>query len=176
MSISQLISIICIFLFILFALIFCLIVYKLKKARQSKDDQDIVDIEQNNENRSKPPKKIKRKRKIKPCFYEDQIQIRVPSNTPTFVKFKRKQFQPMNYEEGCRLKRKKHKSLKRIQHTKSLDHDKNPNSETLCRTRSEYFSSNVKVEPLQFSETHYTKNYLTEKLFAGSIHMGYKVK
>ena len=109
MSISQLISLICIVLFVVFAVLFCAIVWKVRKSKETE-----VDLEKNCENgsHSKPPRKTKRKRKIKPCFYEDQIQIQVPSNTPTFIKFKRKQFQPMNYEEGHRLKRKKHKSLK----------------------------------------------------------------
>ena len=41
-----------------------------------------------------------------------------------------------------------------------------------ARRRSDYYSSEVRVEPLTFSDTNYARNYITESLFAGSIHRG----
>ena len=51
---------------------------------------------------------------------------------------------------------------------------KKKTKEEIRRQRSsEYFNSKVQVTPLDFSEKNYAKNYITESLFAGSIHRGY---
>ena len=60
-------------------------------------------------------------------------------------------------------------------HLRGLENgDKDKDKVTRQKSEShEYFKAKVHVTPLKFSEKNYTKNEITEKLFAGSIHIGY---
>ena len=78
----------------------------------------------------------------------------------------RKMFQPMNLDE--RTRKKKEKRRKRKEEIRRQRSFKDPQ-----RVKTEYFNSTVQVSPLNFSDKNYAKNYITESLFAGSIHRGY---
>ena len=126
-----------------------------------------------------------RKRKFRP---EDGLRhsdihnlspkiIAVPFNSPDQRKYRRKEFQPMN-REFREKRRKKAKKSKREKGEGQSDRDKQNNAETDIGEKqnqaSEYYSSQVSVCPLSFSEKIYMRNHITESLFAGSIHRGIK--
>ena len=75
-------------------------------------------------------------------------------------------FQLMNLDE--RARKKKEKRRKRKEEIRRQRSFKDPQ-----RVKTEYFNSTVQVSPLNFSDKNYAKNYITESLFAGSIHRGY---
>ena len=177
MTISLVISIICVTLFLIFSAILCILF--LRKQRLLKRDHEIhCDIEKLNLPQSqsaefKPPKRQKsRKQRDEEHLCATPASpksVPVPFNSPAVRRGSesRKEFQPMNLDE--RTRRKKEKRRKRKEEIRQQRSFKEP-----PRVKPEYFSSEVQVTPLDFSEKNYTKNYITESLFAGSIHLGYR--
>ena len=106
-----------------------------------------------------------------------QIKIlllpRVPSNSPNFKHIKKRNFQPMNYENQGKQKKKKTKSYRR-----NVEKFNKVNKTSTCvpeqKPNAEYYNSEVKVVPLSFSENIYSRNHVTDQFFAGSIHRGYQ--
>lgn len=74
----------------------------------------------------------------------------------------------MNFDEKTRRKREKRRRRK-----EEMIRDKEIKVTRQKSESHEYFKAKVHVTPLKFSEKNYTKNEITEKLFAGSIHIGY---
>ena len=94
------------------------------------------------------------------------VPFNSPDNRPGSLN--RKKFQPMNLDEKTRKKKEKRRKRKeemRLQ--QSINEPKKTESQ-------EYFKTKVQVTPLNFSDKNYKKNYVTETLFAGSLHLGYR--
>ena len=178
MSISLVISIICVTLFLIISAILCFLF--LRKQRLLKRDQEIhCDIEKLNLPQSqsqsaefKPPRRQKSRRQREEehlCSTPASPKIvPVPFNSPAIRRGSqsRQDFQPLNLDE--RTRKKKEKRRKRKEEIRRQRSFKEP-----ARVKTEYFNSKVQVTPLDFSEKNYAKNYITESLFAGSIHRGY---
>ena len=76
----------------------------------------------------------------------------------------------MNLDEKTRKKKEKRRKRK-----EEMRLQQSINKPKIKKTESqEYFRTKVQVTPLNFSEKNYTKNYITETLFAGSLHLGYR--
>ena len=180
MTASLVIFIVCFVIFVIFSFILCEIIIK----KKSDEEKSMPDIE-NGRDASLTVKPPIRKRKFRPedGLHRSDIHnlspkmIAVPFNSPDQRKYRRKEFQPMN-REFREKRRKKAKRSKREKREGQSDRDKQNNSETDIGGKhnqaSEYYSSQVSVCPLAFSEKIYTRNHITETLFAGSIHRGIK--
>ena len=170
MTISLVISIVCIIMFLIFSLLLCGILIK-RKREECKKDEDIEKCDN-----QEPPTR-KRRRRSEVIVDEDNKNLQVPFNSPDPSKQKKKEFQPMNYTEKKRrkkekrLKRRDTRRIKRM--SSSCAADEAEAGIQMCRPRVEYFNSKVEVSPLNFSDTNYTRNHVTDTLFAGSIHRGY---
>ena len=178
MTISLVISIICAVLFLIFSVLLCFLF--IRKQRLLKRDQEIhCDIEKLNLPCQSPPaaqfKPPRREKSRRPREDEDLCSnpaspkiVPVPFNSPAIRRGseKRKEFQPLNLDE--RTRKKKEKRRKRKEEIRRQRSFKEP-----PRVKTEYFTSKVQVTPLDFSDKNYAKNFITESLFAGSIHRGY---
>lgn len=160
----------------------CIILLKRRNQEMNKNSVEKKDLEKELQlsegNSIQAPKRRKRKCSIKSDLYvlseRNPSSLLVPFNSPDSKTYKKKHFQPMNHDERSRRKkekRKKEKDRKRNKR-KCLRNDHEYNSHTPVSKRPEYYNSKVEVVPLKFSDKNYTKNYITETLFAGSIHRG----
>ena len=174
MTVSLVISIVCVILFLIFTGLLCILAFR-KKRLSNKPESDsehaVASIEECSE--LKPPRRKRGQR-----FYDDEHfypetspkPVPVPFNSPNRAAGAgtRKYFQPMNFDEKTRRRREKRRKRK--------EEMRRENEFKVKKQRSvgeEYFRTKVHVTPLKFSETNYTKNRMTEKLFAGSLHIGY---
>ena len=176
MTISLVISIICVALFLIFSAILCFLFLRkqrlLKRNHQIHCDIEKLNLPQTQSAEFKPPRRQKNRRQ---CDDEHLCatpasprNVPVPFNSPAIRRGSesKQEFQPMNLDE--RTRKKKEKRRKRKEEIKRQRSLKEP-----ARVKLEYFNSKVHVAPLDFSEKNYAKNYITESLFAGSIHRGY---
>ena len=174
MTISVVIFIICLVILLLFSCFLCAIIIK----RKSDEKKSLSEIEKGQDMTMtvRPPT---RKRKYRPddglhrsdIHFSSPKMVRVPFNSPDERKYRRKEFQPMNRDKRAKKsKREKGDSHGRKKVSMS---SKTDNGEKRILT-SEYYSSQVSVCPLNFSEKIYTRNHITETLFAGSIHRGFE--
>ena len=182
MTVSLVIAIVCLVLFMVITVFLCIILLKRRNKEIKKDGEGEKDLESDSPKIRKSsiqaPKRRKRKCSIKSDFYtaseKNSSNLLVPFNSPDPRTYKKKHFQPMNDDE--RRKRKKEKRKKERNRTrnkhKSIKNDHEYNSHIPVSKRAEYYNSEVEVVPLKFSDKNYTKNYITESLFAGSIHRG----
>ena len=180
MTASLVIFIVCLAIFLIFSFLLCAIIIKRKKD----EDKSMSEIEKGRDGSTavRPPA---RKRKIRPD--EDGLRrpdihilspkmVTVPFNSPNQRKYRRKDFQPMN-REFKEKKRKRAKKSRREKGAEPSDRSR-PISEIDGGEKqiqaSQYYNSQVSVCPLNFSDKIYTRNHITETLFAGSIHRGIK--
>ena len=179
MTVSVVILIICFVILLIVTLLLCGIWRKSDEDKSMSDSQ----IEKGREASTslRPPT---RKRKFRP---EDGLHgsdihntspkmVQVPFNSPDQRKHWRKEYQPMNQQK----REKRATKSKREEGEIQSDLDKLRNSASInCGEKPirvpELYSSQVSVCPLNFSEKIYTRNHITETLFAGSIHQGVKV-
>ena len=86
-----------------------------------------------------------------------------PCNTPNITRKKSRK----------KKKREKSSKAKNVRFASDQKDEKEEVSNVLPVGRTPYWSSNVEVTPLEFSEQNYRRNLITASLFAGSVHMGY---
>ena len=132
------------------------------------DIPDNLNVQESEQNRKMIPKQRKRKMPTPPS---PSFCLVVPSNTPDVRrgKIRKRQFEPMNIY-GLRKGGLRKKKMVRFQ----------CNDERTRVTKTEELPpvsarrkmiADVKVIPLEISS--YRKNFITQSLFAGNIHLGY---
>ena len=175
MTISLVISIVCVILFLIFIGLLCfLFIRKQRHTFKTESDTEHAVSSAEESSEIKPPRRKRSQRFHSNAHSHHQGSpgpLPVPFNSPSrdSGSVNRKRFQPMNFDEKTRRKREKRRRRK-----EEMIRDKDKDKVTRQKSEShEYFKAKVHVTPLKFSEKNYTKNEITEKLFAGSIHIGY---
>ena len=186
MTVSVVIFIICFVIFLILSLLLCT-KYNCAIKRKSNEDKSMSDSEiEKGREASETVRPPTRKRKYRP---EDGLHgpdihitspkmVPVPFNSPDQRKHRRKEYQPMNREKRKGKRTSKNKREKRESQSDDLGKLRSSasiDSGEKQKSVSELYNSQVSVCPLNFSEKIYTRNHITETLFAGSIHRGVKV-